>query len=101
MRASRSAKINIPLMLIFITCVVMTTFADWLDIKNAGSNPAVAVADQPFTLTDSNDSGSPASLNISSKIKHIVILVQENHSFDNYFGTFPGAEGIILKRAAN
>ena len=26
-------------------------------------------------------------------IKHIVIIVQENHSFDNLFATFPGADG--------
>ncbi len=28
------------------------------------------------------------------KIKHVVIIMQENHSFDNYFGTYPGADGI-------
>ena len=26
-------------------------------------------------------------------IQHIVIIVKENHSFDNYFGTYPGANG--------
>ncbi|MDB4943714.1 MAG: Phospholipase [Labilithrix sp.] len=26
-------------------------------------------------------------------IKHVVIVVKENHTFDNYFGSFPGAEG--------
>src|SRR3974390_473840 len=26
-------------------------------------------------------------------IQHVVIIVKENHTFDNYFGTFPGAEG--------
>ncbi len=31
------------------------------------------------------------------KIKHIIIIMQENHSFDNYFGTFPGADGIPMK----
>jgi len=29
-----------------------------------------------------------------SKIRHLVFIVQENRSFDNYFGTFPGADGI-------
>ncbi|HEX5478716.1 MAG TPA: alkaline phosphatase family protein [Dehalococcoidia bacterium] len=27
-------------------------------------------------------------------INHLVVLFQENHTFDNYFGTFPGADGI-------
>ena len=27
-------------------------------------------------------------------IKHIIVIVQENHSFDNIFGQFPGADGI-------
>jgi phospholipase C len=27
-------------------------------------------------------------------IKHFVAVMQEKHSFDNYFGTFPGANGI-------
>jgi phospholipase C len=28
------------------------------------------------------------------KIKHVVVIMQENRSFDQYFGTFPGADGI-------
>jgi phospholipase C len=28
-----------------------------------------------------------------SKIEHVVIIVKENHTFDNYFGRFPKAEG--------
>ena len=28
------------------------------------------------------------------KIKHIVVIMQENRSFDSYFGTYPGADGI-------
>jgi len=27
-------------------------------------------------------------------LKHIIYIVQENRSFDNYFGTYPGANGI-------
>jgi phospholipase C len=29
-----------------------------------------------------------------ARINHLVFLMQENHTFDNYFGTFPGADGI-------
>ena len=28
------------------------------------------------------------------KIKHVVVVMQENRSFDTYFGTYPGADGI-------
>ena len=30
----------------------------------------------------------------ATPIRHLVVLMQENHSFDNYFGTYPGADGI-------
>src|SRR5260370_38058734 len=26
-------------------------------------------------------------------IQHVVIIIKENHAFDNYFGRFPGADG--------
>jgi phospholipase C len=31
------------------------------------------------------------------KIKHVVVIMQENRSFDSYFGTYPGADGIPAK----
>jgi len=30
---------------------------------------------------------------MSYPIKHVIVIVKENHTFDNYFGSFPGAEG--------
>src|SRR2546423_11509579 len=29
----------------------------------------------------------------ANPIQHVVIIVKENHAFDNYFGKFPGCEG--------
>ncbi len=31
------------------------------------------------------------------RIRHVVIVMQENRSFDSYFGTFPGADGIPMR----
>ena len=31
------------------------------------------------------------------KIRHLIIIMQENRAFDHYFGTFPGADGIPMK----
>ena len=38
---------------------------------------------------------------MASKVEHVVIIVKENHTFDNYFGTFPGANGATLAKAPN
>ena len=35
-----------------------------------------------------------ASLEGIHKIQHVVVIMQENRSFDQYFGTYPGANGI-------
>jgi phospholipase C len=37
----------------------------------------------------------------ASLIKHVVIVVKENHTFDNYFGRFPGANGVTLPESPN
>ena len=31
------------------------------------------------------------------RLEHLVFIVQENRSFDHYFGTFPGAEGFPMR----
>lgn len=35
-----------------------------------------------------------AAVEPKTPIEHFIVLMQENHSFDNYFGTYPGADGI-------
>ena len=32
----------------------------------------------------------PSSHAASTPIKHVVVIMEENHTFDNYFGAFPG-----------
>jgi phospholipase C len=32
------------------------------------------------------------------KIRHVVVIMQENRSFDSYFGTYPGADGIPMRK---
>ncbi len=46
-------------------------------------------------LSGSVRAGSPAYG--IGKIRHVVIIMQENRSFDSYFGTFPGADGIPMR----
>ncbi len=40
-------------------------------------------------------SGPPAGASLTkTPIQHLIVLMQENHTFDNYFGTYPGADGF-------
>src|SRR4051812_18403927 len=43
------------------------------------------------------DAGAPPapgdpSTTVPSKIRYVLVLVKENHTFDNYFNDFPGAD---------
>ncbi|HYM96220.1 MAG TPA: alkaline phosphatase family protein, partial [Candidatus Sulfotelmatobacter sp.] len=44
-------------------------------------------------------SPSPGGGNLGGihKIQHVVVIMQENRSFDQYFGTFPGADGLPVQ----
>lgn len=39
---------------------------------------------------------SPTAADGIHKIKHVIVIMQENRSFDSYFGTYPGANGIPM-----
>jgi len=49
-----------------------------------------------ISLTTCGDPSGPSEGGIH-KIEHVVMIMQENRSFDSYFGTFPGANGIPMQ----
>ena len=51
----------------------------------------------PKGLVSQTGSSVPQGIH---KIKHVIIIMQENRSFDSYFGTFPGADGLPTKDGA-
>lgn len=53
----------------------------------------LGVTGKPSTEQDLK-SPSARALPGSEKINHVIWIIQENHSFDNYFGRYPGADGI-------
>lgn len=68
----------------------MTSAVAILLIVPAGAtaNRVVAggISTEPTAAVNLGETATP--------IKHVISLMQENHSFDNYFGTYPGADGI-------
>ena len=52
-------------------------YADQIMVTGGTAWPAATTVKQP-----------------TGQIDHVVFLIQENHSFDSYFGTYPGANGL-------
>jgi phospholipase C len=44
-----------------------------------------------------DSTSSPVLDSARSKIQHVVVIMQENRSFDSYFGAYPGADGIPMQ----
>jgi phospholipase C len=63
------------------------------EISGADSAPPTPTGSGTDGAAPSMDAGPKADASTNYPIKHIVVVVKENHTFDNYFGTFPGAEG--------
>lgn len=57
------------------------------------------VASVPMSATEAEPNSKTWDL-IRKKIKHVFVLYQENRSFDFYFGTFPGADGLYSQPAS-
>jgi phospholipase C len=55
--------------------------------------PALAAA-VVFSATDTESPQAARTLTGIHKIQHVVVIMQENRSFDSYFGTYPKADGI-------
>lgn len=45
-------------------------------------------------MTAAVPAAGAAAAGTATPIKHVVILMQSGHSFDNYFGTYPGADDV-------
>ncbi len=61
----------------------------------AAETQAAGAESTPAPLVSPTPNAQSAVLH--DKIKHIIIIMQENRSFDTYFGTYPGADGIPMQ----
>jgi phospholipase C len=68
------------------TCLADCTSQPSAPAQHSGSAQPTAGAQSPTQ-----------TLSGISKIRHVVIIMQENRSFDSFFGTYPGADGIPAK----
>ena len=81
-------KVNAAARSMLIAVAVAVAIASLVIAPSLATNPAR----RSGILADA-DAG-PTGIH---KIKHIIVITQENRSFDSYFGTYPGADGIPMK----
>jgi phospholipase C len=79
MGAARTARTIVRV----ITLVVVVTFA--------------ALVGSPLRRGPNATPEAGAAATGIHMIKHVIVIMQENRSFDDYFGTYPGADGIPKK----
>src|ERR1700728_1797944 len=61
----------------------------------AQPDPAPAVA--PYVIDPAKDgplADDEMAALVRKKIKYVFVIFNENHSFDNEYGTFPGVDGL-------
>ena len=83
-------------------CLVLASCGGSGNSGGSGSTPGTTSGSGSTAGTTSSTSTAPTTTTVGPtpplvgihKIRHVVIIMQENRSFDSYFGTYPGADGI-------
>jgi phospholipase C len=93
-RRNRRRQLAVALLLGAFVAVACTA------AESPSASSSSVVSDDPST--DGSEPSAQATFDIDTgagieNIDHLVFVVQENRSFDHYFGTFPGADGIPRK----
>ena len=82
-------------LLLATTLASQTVMAQTLPLVTAQPNPSAKIA--PFFFDPAKDkqpSRDEVIALLRKRVKYVFVIFNENHSFDNEFGTFPGANGL-------
>ena len=71
-------------------CAAATAVLSAAAVAPVALAPAAAGAAQPSISTNPLVGGGSGA----DPIKHVIVVIQSGHSFDNYFGTRPGVDGL-------
>jgi phospholipase C len=85
-----------------VAVVLFTAVMAWATGRGDGPGDRAGVTPSPTGATGEGDPGSgdpgengatPGIVPGQTPIEHVVFIVKENRTFNNYFATYPGAEG--------
>jgi phospholipase C len=86
-----------PVAIVAIAAVVVAASCS---SGTSSSTPTSSTKSTPNSSPNSTTGTAPGPAGTGDihKIKHIIVIQQENRSFDSYFGTYPGADGIPMQQ---
>jgi phospholipase C len=97
----RATIVLLAAALAFSVVALATQRASGAESGGAASRATVSSGPPAHSARAHRTPGSARSADIGiHKIRHVVIIMQENRSFDSYFGTYPGADGIPMSNGA-
>ncbi len=76
-----------------VACTASSTASTALSTTTFQTSSTTTAFGSSTTSTATTSTSSAAATGLN-KIQHFVFIMQENRSFDSYFGTYPGANGI-------
>jgi len=92
------APILVALSMLAPACIAAETAGDSGQPTSMAAVPATG-GTPTATAASPEEGASPEPERLTkleqaqAHLKHLIFIVQENRSFDHYFGTFPGADG--------
>src|SRR5208337_115538 len=92
----RKSILILPLSLMIVLAFTACTTSA---AQSSGGDPAV----QKYAVAENTEPSLPMDQLVSllrQHVRYVFVLYQENRSFDSYFGTFPGVEGIYSQPAS-
>lgn len=81
---------------IAVSTALATSFLAPLYPAGHATGSAVEAATAPPAATSTKETIAL----LRRRVKHVFVIYQENRSFDSYFGTYPGAEGLYSHPAS-
>jgi phospholipase C len=81
-----------------LACLAIVAVACTDSGGGSATSPSPNISATPVVSAKPARSFDAEALDTTTPIKHVIFLVKENRTFDNLFGTFPGANGASFGR---
>lgn len=102
--AARSDRIRLAALVLLLVLATSCSSGSRSSVSVMAPTPVAQVGQGSTPPNSAGPVGGPGNQatgdlldQARQKIKHVIVIMQENRSFDSYFGTYPGVDGIPMQ----